>query len=86
MHAPQTDAAREPILVTTNTDPYEIYHINPDGTLTTRRIIHEMHCQFVPIADWDKAPCEYSDEELEEFWQNEDMGFDPYLGCYTNDC
>lgn len=37
------------------------------------------HCQFVPIADWDKAPCEYSDEdtgeeELEEFWQNEDMG------------
>lgn len=43
-----------------------------------------------PIADWDKAPCEYSDEdtgeeELEEFWQNEDMGFDPYLGCYTDD-
>ena len=36
------------------------------------------HCQFKPIADWDKAPCEYSDEE---FWQNEDMGFDPYLGC-----
>ena len=49
------------------------------------------HCQFVPIADWDKAPCEYSDEdtgeeELEEFWQNEDMGFAPYLGCYTDDC
>ena len=49
------------------------------------------HCQFKPIADWDKAPCEYSDEdtgeeELEESWQNEDMGFDPYLGCYTDDC
>lgn len=49
------------------------------------------HCQFKPIADWDKAPCEYDDEdtgeeELEEFWQNEDMGFDPYLGCYTDDC
>lgn len=49
------------------------------------------HCQFKPIADWDKAPCEYSDEdpgeeELEEFWQNEGMGFDPYLGCYTDDC
>lgn len=34
------------------------------------------HCQFVPIADWDKAPCEYDDEdtgeeELEEFWQND---------------
>ena len=41
------------------------------------------HCQFKSIADWDKAPCEYSDEEtgeeeLEEFWRNEDMGFDPY--------
>ena len=49
------------------------------------------HCQFRPIADWDKAPCEYSDEdtgeeELEKFWQNEDMGFDPYLACYTDDC
>ena len=49
------------------------------------------HCQFKPIADWDKAPCEYSDEDtgeegLEEFWQNEDMGFDPYEGCYTYDC
>lgn len=34
------------------------------------------HCQFKPIADWDKAPCEYDDEEtgeeeLEEFWQND---------------
>lgn len=40
-------------------------------------------CHFEPIANWDEAPCEYSDEE---FWQNEDMGFDPYLGCYTDDC
>lgn len=48
------------------------------------------HCHFESIADWDKAPCEYSDEEtgeeeLEELW-NEDMGFDPYSGCYTDDC
>lgn len=47
-------------------------------------------CHFYPIGDC-KAPCEYSDEEtgeeeLEEFWQNEDMGFDSYLGCYTDDC
>lgn len=33
-------------------------------------------CHFEPIADWDKAPCEYDDEdtgeeELEEFWQND---------------
>ena len=31
-------------------------------------------CHFEPIADWDKAPCEYDDEEtgeeeLEEIWQ-----------------
>lgn len=24
------------------------------------------HCQFKPIADWDKAPCEYSDEDTGE--------------------
>lgn len=27
-------------------------------------------CHFEPIADWDKAPCEYDDEEEpEEIWQ-----------------
>lgn len=27
------------------------------------------------------------DEDLDEDWSyNEDMGFDPYLGCYTDDC
>ena len=53
------------------------YYITPEDKYS--------YCHFEPIADWDKAPCEYSDEEtgeeeLEEFWQNEDMGFDPYLG------
>lgn len=48
-------------------------------------------CHFESLGDFDLAPCEYSDEEtgeeeLEEFWQNEDMGFDSYLGCYTDDC
>lgn len=42
-------------------------------------------CHFEPCVDWYKAPCEYDDEdtgeeELEESWRNEDMGFDPYLG------
>lgn len=27
-----------------------------------------------------------SDEEYEDWGYNEDMGFDPYLGCYTDDC
>lgn len=42
----EADAAREPILITTNTDPYdgygyEIYHINPDGTLTLEKYYEE---------------------------------------------
>lgn len=48
-------------------------------------------CHFKLDVNGYKAPCEYSDEdmeieELEEFWQIEDMGFDPCLGCYTDDC
>mgnify|MGYP001771937461 CR=1 FL=1 len=48
-------------------------------------------CHFKPDVNGYKAPCEYDDEdmkieELEEFWQIEDMGFDPCLGCYTDDC
>lgn len=56
------------------------YYITPEDILYPR-------CHFEPSVDWYKAPCEYDgEEELEEFWQNEDMGFDPYLGCYTDDC
>ena len=38
------------------------------------------------------APCEYDDEptEYEDEYEREDpnyeMGFDPYMGCYTDDC
>jgi len=39
---------------------------------------------------WDKMFGQEEDEEDEdpdEDWgYNEDMGFDPYLGCYTDDC
>ena len=28
---------------------------------------------------------ERKEEENEEFWAD-DVGFDPYLGCYTDDC
>lgn len=42
----ETDAKRVPLCVTTNTDPYdgygyEIYHINPDGTLTLEKYYEE---------------------------------------------
>ena len=26
------------------------------------------------------------DEDLDEEWGDDEMGFDPYLGCYTDDC
>lgn len=30
---------------------------------------------------------EEEEEDFDEDWgYNEDMGFDPYLGCYTDDC
>ena len=42
----ETDANRVSLLITTNTDPYdgygyEIYHINPDGTLTLEKYYEE---------------------------------------------
>ena len=42
----EEEPVREPILITTNTDPYdgygyEIYHINPDGTLTLEKYYEE---------------------------------------------
>lgn len=38
---------------------------------------------------WDKMFGQEEDEEEdpdEDWGYNEDMGFDPYLGCYTDDC
>jgi hypothetical protein len=33
------------------------------------------------IFDWDDEHSSWDD-----WGYNEDMGFDPYLGCYTDDC
>ena len=40
---------------------------------------------------WGSADNDYEDEDLDndedcDWGYNEDMGFDPYLGCYTDDC
>ena len=50
-------------------------------------------CHF---ESWGPAPCEEDDwHDEEEEWEGDDWhddggydecGFDPYLGCYTNDC
>lgn len=42
------------------------------------------------LADYDEdTEAEWSyeaDAEMAEECYNEDMGFDPYMGCYTEDC
>ena len=53
------------------------------------------HCHFEPRCAGDYAPCEYETMETAddpEDWDDEpdfaddEMGFDPYEGCYTWDC
>lgn len=35
--------------------------------------------------DWDESE-EYPDSDYYEDWDNLECGFDPYAGCYTDDC
>ena len=50
-------------------------------------------CHWVARCAGDIAPCEYEDETQDdpEDWEepefaDDEMGFDPYEGCYTWDC
>ena len=40
--------------------------------------------EILLICENDEA--ENDDEPFEDWDYNEDMGYDPYLGCYTDDC
>ncbi|MBO5681063.1 MAG: hypothetical protein J6T08_05045 [Lentisphaeria bacterium] len=45
------------------------------------------YCHYPDDDPW-KAPCEYEEEEASDEpsdWMDE-VGFDPYEGCYTYDC
>jgi len=44
---------------------------------------HDDDC--VEEIDDDPYDIEWDDHYYDD-WGNEDMGFDPYLGCYTDDC
>lgn len=39
---------------------------------------------------WDdynaSMPDDYPESDYYEDWDNLEMGFDPYMGCYTDDC
>lgn len=37
-------------------------------------------------AECEHDPCKEVSSSDEDLNHNEDMGFDPYLGCYTDDC
>lgn len=37
-------------------------------------------------AECERDPVEEASPADEDWGYNEDMGFDPYLGCYTDDC
>lgn len=41
-------------------------------------------CHFEPRAPGEVAPCEYVDDEPDDI--DSDVGFDPYAGCFTDDC
>lgn len=51
-------------------------------------------CHFEARCAGDLAPCEYADwgedaweaDEDDYFEPDDEMGFDPYEGCYTWDC
>ena len=52
----------------------------------------ECPCDIPPfICPYDaeySSTCDYycSEPEPEDWGYDEDMGFDPYMGCYTDDC
>lgn len=50
-----------------------------------------MDTMMTEVRDWDEAQQEEDacdESEWEDLYEDPDyeMGFDPYLGCYTDDC
>jgi hypothetical protein len=48
----------------------------------------EMVTRFDRLADEveDEDEDEYPEDDYYEDWDNLEMGFDPYMGCYSDDC
>lgn len=54
--------------------------------LISKIIICDHHTGEI-VAECEPSPvCEETSSPNEDCNYNEDMGFDPYLGCYTDDC
>ena len=43
----------------------------------------ELDMMYEDMVDWCE---EYPEDDYYEDWDNYEMGFDPYAGCYTDDC
>lgn len=45
----------------------------------------EILAECVPDSDYEES--DFENENYDSgWWYNEDMGYDPYMGCYTDDC
>ena len=44
----------------------------------------EMVARFDHLAD--EVEDDYPEDDYYEDWDNLEMGFDPYMGCYSDDC
>lgn len=45
--------------------------------------MNELDMMYEDMVDWYE---EYPEDDYYEDWDNLEMGFDPYAGCYTDDC
>ena len=36
--------------------------------------------------DFEEYEVDYPEDSYYEDWDNLEMGFDPYMGCYSDDC
>ena len=43
----------------------------------------ELDMMYEDACAWEK---DYPEDDYYEDWDDLEMGFDPYLGCYTDDC
>ena len=43
----------------------------------------ELDMMYEDTCDWEE---DYPDDDYYEDWDDLEMGFDPYMGCYSDDC
>ena len=81
------------IVITTKTGDvfrYEIHNAPLQNAVDFAELIFdantgEILAECTPDPDYEES--DFENENYDSDWgYNEDMGFDPYMGCYTDDC